>query len=116
MLYFSIKVILSALLIALISEMSKKSSFIGAILASVPLISVMALIWLYVETKNIQKVIGLSYSVFWLVLPSLVLFVSLPVFLKLKVPFGIALPISIVIMVLCYFLMVFVLKKIGIQI
>lgn len=116
MVYFSVKVLISAMLIALISEISKRSTFLGAILASIPLISVMALIWLYIETRNIQKIINLSYGIFWLVLPSLTLFVVLPILLKLKTSFGIALFLSVVIMVLFYFLMTFILRKTGIQI
>lgn len=64
MIYFSAKVFISAILIALISEVSKRSTFFGAILASVPLISVMAMIWLYLETRNVQKIIDLSYGIF----------------------------------------------------
>jgi intracellular septation protein A len=116
MLYFSIKILISAVLIALISEISKRNSFLGAVLASLPLISIMALIWLYVDTRNIQKVISLSYGIFWLVLPSLALFIALPLFLKLKIPFSYALTGSIIITVVCYFTMSFILKKAGIQI
>lgn len=116
MVYFSIKVLISAILIALISEISKQSMFSGAILASIPLISVIAIIWLYIETKNIQKIVSLSYGIFWLILPSLTLFIILFTLLKLKTSFGIALFASILIMVLFYFLMTFILKKCGIQI
>lgn len=116
MLYYSIKVFISALLIVLISEISKRSTLFGGVLASIPLISVMAIIWLYLETKNIQKVIDLSHAIFWLVFPSLTLFIVLPILLKLKMPFGFALILSIIIMALFYLLTAFILKKIGIQI
>jgi hypothetical protein len=69
-------------LVLAISEIARRSSFAGALLASIPLVSVLAIIWLYVDTKDVAKVSALSTSVFWLVLPSLVLFVTLPVLLK----------------------------------
>lgn len=112
---YVVKVVLSAILIVIVSEASKKSSLVGGIFASIPLLSVIALIWLYIETKDIQKISSLSTSIFWLVIPSLSLFVTLPVFLKMKIDFYIALLLSIVIMVLLYYLMIFILGKFGIQ-
>jgi hypothetical protein len=116
MFYYIIKVVLSAVLIVAVSEASKKSSLIGGILASIPLVSVLAMIWLYIETKDIQKISQLSTSVFWLVLPSLSMFLLLPYLLKLKLDFFLALLISIVVMVLCYYAMIFILTKFGIKI
>ncbi len=69
--YFIIKILLSSVIIGLISEISKKSTLWGSILASVPLTSLLAIIWLYQDTKDIGKIINLSYNIFWLVLPSL---------------------------------------------
>lgn len=80
--YYILKVLLSAILIVAITEIAKKSTLMGGILASIPLVSVLAFIWIYVETKNIEIISSLSISVFWLVVPSLILFISLPIFLK----------------------------------
>ena len=67
--YYIIKVLISAILIVGISELSKRSSLIGAILASIPFVSVLAFIWIYVDTKNVETISKLSYSIFWLVIP-----------------------------------------------
>ena len=80
--YYITKVAISAALIVLISELSKRSALAGAILASVPLVSVLAMIWLYADTHDAAQVAELSRSIVWLVLPSLVLFVVLPVLLE----------------------------------
>ena len=80
--YYVVKVIVSAALIVAISELSKRSTFVGALLASIPIVSVLAMIWLYVDTRDAGQVAALSRSVFWLVLPSLVLFVLLPPLLE----------------------------------
>ena len=68
MLQYIIKIIVSAILIAAISEISKRSSLCGGILAAVPLLSVIALIWLFAETRDTEKVSQLSISIFWLVI------------------------------------------------
>ena len=86
----------------MISEIAKRSSFVGALLASIPLVSVLAMIWLYVDTKDVEKVGALSTSVFWFVLPSLVLFVSLPILLKQGLNFYFSISVSIGLTALCY--------------
>ena len=52
--YYFLKVLISALLIVAISELAKRSSLMGAIFASIPLVSVLAMIWLYIDTQNIE--------------------------------------------------------------
>lgn len=103
------------MLVVLISEISKRSSFIGAVRASVPLTSVLAMLWLYIDTGDIGKVSELASSVFWLVLPSLALFIALPVFLANEVNFYLSLAVSIAITAICYWLMVMVLRHFGVE-
>jgi hypothetical protein len=100
-------------LIVVISEISKRYSLTAGILASLPLVSVLAMIWLYIDTSSIEKVSQLSTSIFWMVLPSLSLFIMLPLLLKAKVPFYPALTISALVMVILYYLMIVILKKLG---
>ena len=116
MTYTIIKLLITTVLIVAISEISKRSSLIGAILASVPLISVLAMIWLYQDTKDISKVSELSIGVFWLVIPSLALFISLPLLLKQGINFYVSMIISIAITIACYYLMIIGLKNFGIKI
>lgn len=115
MVYYIIKVLLSSVIIVTISEVSKKSSLIGGILASLPLVSILGIIWLYIDTQNTQQIIELSKSIFWLVIPSLTLFIALPILLNKGVNFYLALIISIFLMVLFYYLTIFILDKIGIH-
>ena len=116
MLQYIIKIIVSAILITAISEISKRSSLWGGILASVPLLSVIALIWLFAETRDTVKVSQLSISIFWLVIPSLSMFLLLPYLLRLKVDFYFALLISLFVMILFYYVMIFILAKFGVKI
>ena len=115
MAYFISKIAITTLLIVLISEIAKRSSFMGAVLASIPLVSVLAMIWLYIDTKDISKVSDLSTSVFWLVIPSLVLFVALPVLLKQGVNFYLSMTISIGLTTLSYGLMIVILNYLKIK-
>jgi len=116
MIYYIIKVLLSSVTIVAISEISKRSTFIGSILASIPLVSLLAFIWMYIDTKDVTKIAELSQGIFWLVIPSLAFFILFPVVLKKNVDFWLSLGISLTIMVFCYFIMIFILKKAGINI
>ena len=113
--YYLLKIVITTVLIVVISEIAKRSSFVGAILASIPLVSVLALTWLYIDTKDVTKVSALSTSVFWLVIPSLALFIALPILLKQGVNFYLSISISIAITITCYWLMVYVLNIFGIK-
>jgi uncharacterized membrane protein (GlpM family) len=109
--YYVIKVVISSALIVLISEVAKKSGLLAGLLASIPLVSFLAIIWLYIETKDIEKIRGLSVDIFWLVLPSLSFFLVFPYLLGRKVPFGWAMLLSTAIMIILYGLLIFILKK-----
>ena len=113
--YTILKFGISAALIVGVSEIAKRSSFFGGLLASLPLVSLLAMIWLYRDTGDTQKVTALSTSIFWLVLPSLTLFLALPVLLKRGVNFYPALSIAVVIMLACYGAIVFALGKFGVK-
>ena len=115
MAYAVLKLVVSAALIVVISEIAKRSSFLAAVLASIPLVSVLAMIWLYVETRDVEKITALATSIFWLVIPSLVLFLSLPVLLRAGLHFYVSLPLSIGLTATAYFVMVLVLKQAGIE-
>ena len=115
MLYYLTKVAVTAVLVVLISEIAKRSSLFGAVLASVPLTSVLAMLWLYVDTGDVGKISALASSIFWLVLPSLALFIALPVLLAHGVNFYLSLTASIGITALCYGLMVLMLRHYGIE-
>jgi hypothetical protein len=88
--YLLLKFSLSAAVLVAVSEIAKRSSVWAALLASLPLTSVLAFIWLYLDTHDTQKVAALSGDIFWLVIPSLALFPTLAVLLRSGVPFWLA--------------------------
>ena len=85
---------MSAAVIVAVSEIAKRYSFMAALLASLPLTSLLAFIWLYIDTKDANKVAALSTDIMWLVLPSLVFFIVLPIAIKQGVHFWLALAIA----------------------
>lgn len=115
MTYYLLKIAITTALVVAISEIARRSNMAAAILASIPLISVLAMIWLYLDTKDADKVSALAASVFWLVLPSLALFVSLPLLLKQGLNFYVSIAAATGITVICYFLMISILSHFGVK-
>ena len=94
MLYIGLKLIITAVVVVGVSEIAKKSSTFAAMLAALPLTSILAMVWLYIDTNDSQKIVELSYGIFWLVLPTLLFFILLPLLLKNHVGFWPSMVIS----------------------
>ena len=107
---------ISALLIALVAEVSKRSTFLGALLISLPITSILALSFLYWNTKDAEQVARLSLGIFWLVLPTLLFFLLLPVLLKAGWNFWIAMPVAAIALIFCFAGYSWVLARAGIKI
>jgi hypothetical protein len=114
MLHLMIKTVLTSLLIAGVSEAARRSTLLAAVLASLPLTSLLALIWLYQDTGDTKATADLSTSIFWMVLPSLLFFIVFPLLLKLGLRFYPALVISSLAMILAYWGYAQILKRFGI--
>ncbi|MBC7693123.1 MAG: DUF3147 family protein [Methylotenera sp.] len=112
--HFFIKIVLSALIIAGVSEIGKRSSAFAAVLASLPLSSILAMIWLYADTGDVAKVSELSTSILWAVIPSFLFFISFPLLLKTGMRFVFAMPLACAIMFAGYTVYMLVLKKMGV--
>lgn len=116
LLHYTIKVALSAGVIVAVAEIAKRSSFWAAALASLPLTSLLAFIWLYLETGDTQKIAALSHGILWLVIPSLLLFVSLPLMLRAGWGFWGSLALSSSLTALGYVGMAWLLARAGVHI
>lgn len=115
MLYYAIKVVISSLLIVAISEIAKRSTAFAALLASIPLTSLLAFIWLHVESSPADRIADLSTQIFWLVLPSLVLFLLLPALLRHGLGFWSSLGLSVLATACCYLALLPLLRRMGIM-
>jgi hypothetical protein len=113
--YLLLKFVLSAAIVVAVSEIARRSTLLGALLASLPLTSLLAMIWLYHESNDASRVAALSGEIFWLVLPSLILFLILPWLIRRGVPFYLSLMLAIGGAALGYGLMLFVLQRLGMR-
>jgi hypothetical protein len=87
MLYLLIKAIVSAIIIVIVSETARRNPGTGAMIASLPLISVLGMIWLWRDTHDIDRMAAHSTATFWYVLPSLPMFLLVPLLLKRGIGF-----------------------------
>ena len=116
MTFYLIKLIISLILILAISEIGKQNTFFSALLASLPIISIISIIWIYIDTNNIEKIINFSHNILWLIIPSLIFFITLPILLKIEIKFIFSLFISIFFTVLSYYILILILQKFKINI
>jgi len=114
MLYYALKVVISALLIVAISEIAKRSAGFAALVASLPLTSLLAFVWLHMEASPTEQIAELSSQIFWLVLPSLILFLLFPFLLKYGLSFWVSLGLSVVVTASCYIALLPLLRRMGV--
>jgi hypothetical protein len=112
--YIAIKTIISAALIVAVSEVAKRSPLFAGLVASIPLLSLLAIIWLYVDTRSVDQVSQLSWSILLLILPSLLLLIALPLLLKVGAPFPLAVTAAIAITAVGYWGYVKILARFGV--
>ena len=110
-----VKTAITAILVVAISELGKRNSFAGALLASLPLTSLLALMWLYRDTGDALQAAQLARGIFWLVLPSLLFFVVFPLAIKLGWGFWPAMAAGIVGTLVAYGLMIAADRRLGLQ-
>ena len=113
MLYLISKYLITAGMVVLISELAKKSDRIGALVASLPLVTILTLIWLFVEGQSETKISNHAYYTFWYVLGSLPFFLIFP-YLLTKLGFWGAMGVSTVLTVVGFYGYALVLKWFGV--
>ena len=116
MAWYIIKIALTAIVIVVVSEISKRLPLLGSLIASLPLISVLGMIWIYQETKDNQKLISHAEDTFWYVLPSLPMFLVMPWMMKKGISFYLSLGAGILLTVILYVIMTKLLSRFGLSI
>ena len=114
MTYALLKVVLSAVLIALVSEVAKRSPALGALIASLPLISILGMVWLWRDTADPARLAAHSEATFWYVLPRLPMFLLLPALLRAGAPFWAALAAGAALTAALYALTAAILARFGV--
>ena len=115
MFYLAIKAALSGVLAAAVSEIAKRSPAFGALVASLPLISIMAVIWLWRDTGDHLRIAAHMEATFWYVLPSLPMFLLVPAMLRAGVGFWPSLAAGCALTVVLYFITAWALARFGIN-
>ena len=110
MAYYIVKVVVTAVIIVLVTEVSKRDTFFGGLIASLPLVSYLSFIWLYVETSDTARISELSMQIFWLVIPSLIFFVIFSMMVKTGFGFAISMSLSTAVMLSAYGVALYFLK------
>lgn len=110
MLFFSAKIFLTLIIVITIFSLPQFYNLRKAILATIPLIISLAVIWLYLDGSYERQLIGLSYEVFWLLLPVLIFSIPLPFILKKSYPSTKPVMIIFVILIVIYLLISITLK------
>ena len=108
------KYLITAGVVVLISEVAKRSDRLGGLIAALPLVTVLALIWLHVENQSSEKISNHAYYTFWYVLPTLPMFLIFPYLLK-KFGFWITISLSMVITLIIFYIFAKVMKSFGVD-
>lgn len=108
------KYLITAAVVVLVSELAKRNDKLGAFVAALPLVTVLVLIWLYVEQQPQEKIANHAWYTFWYVLPTLPMFLAFPALLP-RLGFWLTLLASVVITVICFGLFTLVLRRFGIH-
>ena len=114
MFFLITKALVSGGIIVAISELAKRNNFTAAIVHSLPLVSLVALVWLYSETRDTALVGRHMFGTFWFVLPTLPMFLAVPWLLRRGLSFWPSLAAGVALTVALYFLTLRLLKTAGI--
>ena len=115
MLYLAIKAALSGLLIAIISEVAKRYPGFGGLIASLPLVSVLGMIWLWRDRPDEANMADHAEGTFWFVLPSLPMFLLMPAMLRNGFGFWVSLAAGCALTVFLYSAMLWVGPRFGLR-
>jgi hypothetical protein len=113
--YLILKALLSGIIIAVVSEVARRSPGIGALVVSLPLLSILAIMWLWRDTGDTERIAAHAEATFWYVLPSLPMFLALPAMLRAGIGFWLALILSCALTVALYSAMVALGPRLGLK-
>lgn len=112
--YLILKYLTTAGAVVLVSELAKRSDRIGGLIAALPLVTVLTLIWLYLEHQPVSKLSNHAYYTFWYVIPTLPMFLLFPWLIQ-RMGFWQSLGICVIFTVAFFAIYAMVLKRFGIH-
>lgn len=114
MLYL-VKIITTSLIIVAVSEIAKHSDRLGALLASLPLVTLLVMSWMHFENQDAEKIANHAYYTFWYVIPTLPMFILMPYLLRNGWSFYSVLSIGSLLTVAAFALTAVAVKRIGVD-
>ena len=114
MLWITIKYAVTAGVVVLVTEIAKRSDRLGGLIAALPLVTVLALIWLHLENQSAEKVANHAWYTFWYVIPTLPMFLVFPWLLP-KLGFWTTLLACIALSLICFAAFALLLRRFGIE-
>lgn len=114
MTWLIVKYILTSGVVVLVSEMAKRSDKLGGLIAALPLVTFLALIWLHLEQQPTEKIANHAWYTFWYVVPTLPMFLAFPILLE-PIGFWPALLASVGITIVCFVIFSFIVRQFGIE-
>jgi hypothetical protein len=115
MLWFAIKAALSGLIVATVATVAKRYPGFGALIASLPLVSVLGMIWLWHDKPDTANMAAHAQATFWFVLPSLPMFLLIPAMLRAGIPFWISLLAGCALTIALYLAMTWIGPRFGLR-
>lgn len=112
--YLILKYLVTAGMVVLVSELAKRSDRIGGLIAALPLVTVLTLIWLYVEQQPTAKLSNHAYYTFWYVIPTLPMFLLFPYLIQ-RMSFWLTLGLCVLVTVVLFAIYAVVLRRFGIH-
>jgi hypothetical protein len=108
------KYLLTAGIVVLVSEIAKRSDKLGGLVAALPLVTILALIWLYAENQTTEKIANHAWYTFWYVIPTLPMFLVFPALLP-RIGFWLTLLSCVALTIACFGLWALALRRFGIE-
>ncbi len=115
MIFLITKYAVTAFIIVLVSEIAKRSDKLGALISSLPFVTILVMTWLYLEKQGTEKIATHAFYTFWYVLPTLPMFLIMPWLLHKGINFWASLCICAVVTILAFVLTVVLAKRVGVH-
>lgn len=114
MVWLIVKYLLTSAVVVAVSEFAKRSDRLGGLVAALPLVTLLALVWLHMENQSQEKIANHAWYTFWYVVPTLPMFLAFPLLLP-RIGFWGTLLTCVVLTVVCFWLFALTVRRFGIE-
>ena len=109
------KFLVTSFIIVLVSEIVKRTDKLGALIAALPFVTIMVMIWLHIEKQSVEKIANHAHYTLWFVVPTLPMFAQMPIMLRKGYNFWLTLGVGVLVTFISFLITVWVGKKFGVE-